>query len=221
MPPGCAMTIADLRKEYRLASLTEGDVAPNPFEQFGKWFKEAIAAELPEPNAMTLATVTNTTHGFARPSSRIVLIKDYDERGFAFFTNYDSRKGRELAANPWASLQFHWVELERQVRIEGRVEKIPAEESDAYFASRPLDSRLGAWASPQSRTIPGRHWLEENLATVTRRFTDEVPRPPHWGGYRLAPDAIEFWQGRPSRLHDRLLYRLQSDRAWHLERLAP
>lgn len=215
------MTIADLRKEYRLASLTEGDVAPNPFEQFGKWFKEAIAAELPEPNAMTLATVTNTTHGFARPSSRIVLIKDYDERGFAFFTNYDSRKGRELAANPWASLQFHWVELERQVRIEGRVEKIPAEESDAYFASRPLDSRLGAWASPQSRTIPGRHWLEENLATVTRRFTDEVPRPPHWGGYRLAPDAIEFWQGRPSRLHDRLLYRLQSDRAWHLERLAP
>ena len=221
MPLGRVMTIADLRKEYRLASLTEDDVTPNPFEQFGKWFKEAIAAELPEPNAMTLATVTNTTHGFARPSSRIVLIKDYDERGFAFFTNYDSRKGRELAANPWASLQFHWVELERQVRIEGRVEKIPAEESDAYFASRPLDSRLGAWASPQSRTIPGRHWLEENLATVSQRFKDEVPRPPHWGGYRLTPDAIEFWQGRPSRLHDRLLYRLQSDRAWHLERLAP
>jgi pyridoxamine 5'-phosphate oxidase len=215
------MTIADLRRDYRRAALSEASVSANPFEQFAKWFGEAVAAELPEPNAMTLATVANSTHGFARPSARIVLIKHFDERGFVFFTNYESRKGRELAGNPFAGLLFHWVELERQVRIEGRIEQVSAEESDAYFASRPVASRLGAWASPQSRVIQSRRWLEENLALMAARFKDDVPRPPQWGGYRVVPDGIEFWQGRPSRLHDRLLYRLQADRQWQIERLAP
>ena len=215
------MTIADLRKEYKLASLDEADVAENPFQQFDQWFKEASAAELPEPNAMTLATAVATTHGFARPSARIVLIKDFDERGFVFFTNYDSRKGQELAANPLASLLFHWVELERQVRIEGRVEKISAEESDAYFASRPLLSRVGAWASPQSRPIRDRPWLEAQFAAIAEKFKEDVPRPPHWGGYRVVPEVIEFWQGRRSRLHDRMLYTKQAGGAWKIQRLAP
>jgi pyridoxamine 5'-phosphate oxidase len=215
------MTIAHLRRDYRLATLTETGVATSPFEQFGKWFHEALAAELPEANAMTLATVDCTVEGVARPSTRIVLIKEFDERGFVFFTNYASRKGRELAANPWASLSFYWTLLERQVRIEGRVEQVSGEQADAYFATRPLESRLGAWASPQSQVIEGRQWLEDNLARTAERFGDQVPRPPHWGGYRVVPDSIEFWQGRPSRLHDRLLYRVLPDGGWRVERLAP
>ncbi|MBA2689189.1 MAG: pyridoxamine 5'-phosphate oxidase [Burkholderiales bacterium] len=215
------MSVADLRKEYQLAALSEGDVSPDPFAQFGKWFTEALAAELPEPNAMTLATAIVAAAGVARPSSRIVLVKDYDSRGFLFFTNYESRKGRELAANPWGSLLFHWIELERQVRIEGRVEKTTAEESAAYFATRPWLSRIGAWASPQSRAIPDRLWLEKEVAATERKFTGDVPCPPHWGGYRLVADAIEFWQGRRNRLHDRILYRLQPDSTWKIERLAP
>jgi len=215
------MSITDLRKEYKLASLTKADVSPDPFTQFGKWFKEALAAELPEPNAMTLATVAPTGHGFARPSARIVLIKDYDTRGFVFFTNYESRKGQELATNPLASLLFHWVELERQVRIEGRVEKVAAEESDAYFVTRPVLSRVGAWASPQSRVIDNRQWLDDRFSEMAEKYKDEIPRPSHWGGYRLLPDVIEFWQGRRSRLHDRILYRRKADGAWKIERLAP
>jgi pyridoxamine 5'-phosphate oxidase len=176
---------------------------------------------LPDANAMTLATVDCAARGVARPSTRIVLIKDFDERGFVFFTNYDSRKGRELAANPWATLLFYWTLLERQVRIDGRVEQVPGEQSDAYFATRPLVSRLGAWASPQSQVIDDRQWLENNLVRMTERFGEQVPRPPNWGGYRVVPDSIEFWQGRPNRLHDRLLYRIQPDSAWSLHRLAP
>jgi len=215
------MPIADLRKDYKLASLNEADVLPDPFEQFGKWFEEALAAEIPEPNAMTVATAAPTAGGFARPSARVLLLKAYDSRGFTFFTNHESRKGQELAVNPFASILFHWVELERQVRIEGRVEKVAAEESDNYFASRPLLSRIGAWASPQSAIISGRQWLEDEFAKMTEKFKENVPRPPHWGGYRLLPDSIEFWQGRPSRLHDRILYRVENGEHWKIERLSP
>jgi pyridoxamine 5'-phosphate oxidase len=215
------MSIADLRKEYRLASLEETDVSPDPFQQFEKWFHEALAAEVPEPNAMTLATAIPTGTGLARPSARIVLIKGFDTRGFVFFTNHNSRKGQELEANPFASLLFHWVELERQVRIEGHVEKVAPKESDAYFASRPLLSRIGAWASPQSKVIRDRRWLEEQLIVMTEKFKDDIPRPPNWGGYRVTPNNIEFWQGRPSRLHDRLRYSLQTDDFWKIERLSP
>jgi pyridoxamine 5'-phosphate oxidase len=210
------MNIADIRKDYKVASLSESDVAPSPFTQFDNWLKEAIAAQLPEPNAMTLATAA--TDG--RPSTRVVLIKGVDERGPVWFTNYQSRKGRELAGNPFAALQFHWVELERVVRIEGRVEKVSDAESDAYFNSRPLDSRIGAWASPQSETISGRAVLVARAAEYAAKFLLRPPRPPHWGGYRLLPDRFEFWQGRPSRLHDRIVYRL-ADGAWRIERLAP
>jgi pyridoxamine 5'-phosphate oxidase len=210
------MNIADIRKDYKVASLSESDVAPSPFTQFDNWLKEAIAAQLPEPNAMTLATVS----AGGRPSTRVVLIKGTDERGPVWFTNYQSRKGRELADNPFAALQFHWVELERVVRIEGRVEKVSDAESDAYFNGRPLDSRIGAWASPQSETISGRSVLVARAAEYAARFLLRPPRPPHWGGYRLLPDRFEFWQGRPSRLHDRIVYRLQ-DGAWRIERLAP
>jgi pyridoxamine 5'-phosphate oxidase len=212
------MSLSDLRKEYMLHGLSEADLAPDPFAQFQAWFDTALAAGLPEPNAMTLATATPD----GRPSARMVLIKGVDPRGFVFYTNYESRKGRELEANPWAALVFYWPELERQIRIEGRVERVAAEESDAYFASRPLGSRLGAWASPQSQVIPGRDVLEARLRDLEARFASgDVPRPPHWGGYRVVPEAVEFWQGRPSRLHDRLRYTRQADGRWAIERLAP
>jgi len=210
--------LAALRKSYERAELNEEASHADPLGQFAQWLSEAISARLPEPNAMTLATVDDRL----RPSTRVVLIKGYDERGITWFSNYDSRKGRELAANPWAALQFHWVELERVVRIEGRVAKVSAAESDAYFASRPLDSRIGAWASPQSQVIPNRSVLVANAARYGARFLLHPPRPPHWGGYRLQPDTWEFWQGRKSRLHDRLRYRLNSqDQQWIRERLAP
>jgi pyridoxamine 5'-phosphate oxidase len=208
--------LADLRKSYERAELSEEASPADPLKQFDRWLTEAISAEVPEPNAMTLATVASDL----RPSSRIVLIKGYDERGIVWYTNYDSRKGHELAGNPYAALQFHWVELERVVRIEGRVEKTSAEESDAYFASRPLDSRIGAWASPQSEVITSRGVLVANAAKYGAQFMLNPPRPPHWGGYRLVPDQWQFWQGRKSRLHDRLRYTL-SGAQWARERLAP
>lgn len=210
-------SIADLRKSYERAELSEDASHASPLQQFEQWLGEAIAGQVPEPNAMTLATVGPDL----RPSTRVVLIKGYDERGIVWYTNYDSRKGRELAGNPYAALQFHWVELERTVRIEGRVEKVSAEESDAYFHSRPLDSRIGAWASPQSEVISGRSVLVANATKYSAQFLLNPPRPPHWGGYRLVPDQWQFWQGRKSRLHDRLRYRLQADGAWLRERLAP
>ena len=210
------MDIAALRKSYELAELDEGASAADPLQQFAAWLEQAIAARLPEPNAMTLATVGADS----RPSTRIVLVKGYDERGLVWFTNYQSRKGMELGAQPAAALQFHWVELERVVRIEGLVEKVSEAESDAYFASRPFDSRIGAWASPQSQVISSRATLVANAARYGARFMLMPPRPPHWGGYRLKPEAWEFWQGRKSRLHDRLRYRLV-DGSWLRERLAP
>jgi pyridoxamine 5'-phosphate oxidase len=208
--------IAALRKSYERAELDESASHAQPLQQFDQWLREALAAQLPEPNAMTLATVGDD----GRPSTRVVLIKGYDERGLVWYTNYDSRKGRELAAHPQAALQFHWVELERVVRIEGRVERASAQESDAYFVTRPLDSRLGAWASPQSQVIGSRAVLVGNAAKAALQHGLNPPRPPHWGGYRLLPDCWEFWQGRKSRLHDRLRYRLEAG-AWVRERLAP
>jgi pyridoxamine 5'-phosphate oxidase len=213
--------IADLRTDYRRETLDESDVAPDPFRQFEHWLSEAIKAELPEPTAMTLATVGED----GRPTARIVLLKGFDASGFVFYTNYRSRKGRELAGQREAVLLFYWAELERQVRIEGRVAEVDAAESDAYFASRPHASRLGAWASPQSETIPNRAFLEARFAEAEAKFKegDPVPRPPHWGGYRLAPVSIEFWQGRRSRLHDRILYHRIAghESTWAVERLAP
>jgi pyridoxamine 5'-phosphate oxidase len=210
------MNIADLRKSYEKAELSEDASASDPLKQFERWLNEAIHSEVPEPNAMTVATVASNM----RPSTRVVLIKGYDERGIVWYTNYDSRKGQELAGNPFAALQFHWVELERVVRIEGRMEKISEADSDAYFHSRPLDSRIGAWASPQSQVINGRTVLVTNAAKYAAQFMLNPPRPPHWGGYRLVPDEWQFWQGRKSRLHDRLRYRL-SEGDWVRERLAP
>ena len=209
-------TLADLRKSYERDALDEAASLGDPLKQFEHWLQQALDAQLPEPTAMTLATVG--TEG--RPSTRIVLLKGLDARGIVWYSNYQSRKGRELAANPHAALQFHWVELERVVRIEGRVEQVEAELSDTYYASRPLDSRIGAWASPQSQVIESRAVLVTQAAKYGLKYALNPPRPPHWGGYRLKPDGWEFWQGRKSRLHDRLRYRLH-DGSWLRERLAP
>ncbi len=209
-------SIADLRKSYERAELNEDASHADPLQQFDQWLQEAMRAQVPEPNAMTLATVGSDL----RPSTRIVLIKGYDAQGIVWYTNYDSRKGQQLAGNPYAALQFHWIELERVVRIEGVVEKVSDAESDAYFQSRPLDSRIGAWASPQSQVIAGRGVLVANAAKFAAQYMFKPPRPPHWGGFRLHADSWEFWQGRKSRLHDRLHYRKDGDN-WVRERLAP
>ncbi len=211
-------SVADLRKEYTFYGLSEAQAHPNPFEQFKIWFEQAIAAQLPEPNAMTIATATLD----GRPSARLVLLKDYDERGFVFYTNYESNKGQQLLKNPWGAIVFWWAELERQVRIEGSVEQVSAEEANAYFESRPKGSQLGAWASNQSQVIPSREVLEQRLQQLQEKYENQpVPRPPHWGGFRVIPAEIEFWQGRPSRLHDRLLYRRGDDGGWTIQRLSP
>lgn len=211
------MDTSHLREDYRKGELVEGSVPPDPLPLFRDWLSAAIDAGLPEPYAMTLATAT--ADGVA--SARIVLLRTADEAGFTFYTNYTSRKGEELAANPQASLLFYWAELERQVRVEGAVERIPAAESDAYFASRPYGSRIGAWASPQSAVVENRALLEQRVAELSRTYPEQVPRPPHWGGYRLSAATVEFWQGRPSRLHDRLRYQRQPGGAWASCRLAP
>jgi pyridoxamine 5'-phosphate oxidase len=210
------MSIADIRQEYASAELVEEEAAAEPFRQFARWFDDALRADLPLPNAMTLATATPA----GRPSARVVLLKGVDADGFVFYTNYESRKARELAVNPYASLVFLWTPMERQVRIEGAVEKVSDAESDEYFDTRPLGSRLGAWASPQSMPLPSRLTLAAKVAAIMLRYGTAPPRPPHWGGYRVRPDAIEFWQGRPDRLHDRLRY-VKQGASWKIERLAP
>ncbi|WP_246026381.1 pyridoxamine 5'-phosphate oxidase [Oleiharenicola lentus] len=212
------MALADMRKDYGLAGLLEKDLAKNPFQQFEKWFQEAEAAKIAEPNAMSLATTSRD----GRPSVRTVLLKHCDGRGFVFYTNYESRKARELADNGHASLLFPWVGMERQVIAEGVITKVSREEADAYFHSRPRASQLGAWASPQSTVIAGRAVIEESYRVVEKKYEGrEVPLPPHWGGYRLSPESVEFWQGRRSRLHDRLRYRREPGGDWVVERLAP
>ncbi|HTL81074.1 MAG TPA: pyridoxamine 5'-phosphate oxidase [Bacteroidia bacterium] len=206
-----------IRTDYSKASLDEGKVADDPFKQFGEWFLEAIDAEVTEVNAMTLAT--SDEHN--RPSARIVLLRDFSAAGFSFFTNYRSEKGHALEVNPNACLNFFWPELQRQVRINGKVKKLSAKESDEYFHSRPQESRIGAWSSPQSEIIPGRKWLEDQVAANKIKFNgQEIARPEWWGGYILEPDSVEFWQGRESRLHDRIIFRL-SNGNWNKKRLAP
>lgn len=216
-----------MRSEYARASLDESDVARDPFAQFGKWFEEAATSQLPMPNAMSLATV-DAVEGVGTPDSRMVLLKEFDARGFVFYTNTLSRKGRQLAANPRAALLFFWAELERQVRIEGCVQPVSAAEADTYYRSRPLGARLGAWASPQSEPLRNRAALESRFADATRKLGDDPPRPPHWSGYRVVPHAFEFWQGRSSRLHDRVSYRgarpgtaPAAGEGWVIDRLAP
>jgi pyridoxamine 5'-phosphate oxidase len=210
--------LESLRSNYALSGLHETDLLETPFQQFQLWLEQAIAAELPEPNAMTLATLSEE----GKPIARMVLLKGLDEKGFVFYTNYDSAKGKQLTETNWAALVFWWAGLERQVRVEGTVEKVSSEESDAYFQSRPKASQLGAWASPQSQAIKNRDILEKRLAQLEEKYaTEKVPRPPHWGGFRVIPTAIEFWQGRPSRLHDRIRYELDEKGDWFYQRLAP
>jgi pyridoxamine 5'-phosphate oxidase len=209
-------SIAQLRKNYTFGQLSETDVPGNPLPLFKLWFDQAVRAECPEPNSMTLATADKA----GNPSARIVLLKGADETGFSFFTNYESQKGKELAVRPQAALLFHWHELERQIRIQGVVERVSAAESDEYFHSRPSASRIGTWASPQSLAIPNREFLEEAEKQFKAEFGDKPPRPEHWGGYRLRPTEMEFWQGRPSRLHDRIHYKLDGS-TWQINRLAP
>ena len=211
------MNIADIRKDYKLRSLNEKDVAPDAINQFTNWWKEALDSNIDEINAMTLATASKE----GIPSARIVLLKGYTERGFVFFTNYNSKKGIDIAENNHATLLFFWKELERQVNISGTIEKVSDEESDTYFYSRPVGSRIGAWSSPQSKVIDSRQILETNAEEYSEQFGKNVPRPPHWGGYIVKPQKIEFWQGRPSRLHDRILYTLTYKETWQIERLAP
>jgi pyridoxamine 5'-phosphate oxidase len=212
------MSLADLRRDYNLSGLSEKDLARDPFRQFEQWFQEAEAAKIPEPNAMICSLADRNGH----PSSRTVLLKGLDGRGFVFFSNYESRKGRTLAENPRASLLFPWITLERQVIVEGGVTKLSREESDAYFHSRPQASQLATWASPQSAVIAGRSVLDEALKTLEKKYVgQEVPMPPYWGGYRVQPDTVEFWQGRHGRLHDRLRYRREQNGAWAIDRLAP
>jgi len=211
------LSVHESRKDYNRLSLSEGELDPDPIRQFHRWFEAATLSAIPEPNAMVLATASPA----GRPSARIVLLRGYDERGFVFFTNYESRKGRELEANPHAALVFHWHDLERQVRVEGPVVRSAVEESDAYFQSRPAGSRLGAWASHQSEVIADREILEARIRALELEYADRpIPRPEHWGGYRVVPTVIEFWQGRPSRLHDRLRY-TRSEGGWLIERLSP
>ena len=212
------MSIADLRRDYSHATLSEHEVSADPILQFDAWFTQTLAAEVPEPNAMSLATVGSN----GRPSSRIVLLKDFDQRGFTWYTNYESKKGHDLATHPFAAITFHWVELERQIRIEGSVERVAEAESEAYFQIRPIKSRLGAIASAQSQPIDSREDLEEKFAQAEAHYGDTPPpRPAHWGGYRLKPNWIEFWQGRRSRLHDRIVYTLEADGQWSRQRLQP
>lgn len=211
-------SIADIRKDYKLKDLTEEQAQKHPIDQFTQWWQEALAAQLDEVNAMTLATASKE----GIPDARIVLLKDYDKQGFVFFTNYDSAKGKQLEKNPRATLVFFWKELERQVRISGQVERVSDEESDQYYNSRPEGSRIGAWASPQSKVIESREWLDQQDRKFREVFGSKpIMRPPHWGGYRVKPLRIEFWQGRPSRLHDRLYYTLNQQGNWIMERLAP
>ena len=212
-------SIADLRQNYTLAGLSETDLNDDPIEQFNSWFQQALDADLLEPNAMTLATATSD----GKPTARVVLLKGVSAKGFVFYTNYESQKGQQLIANPYAALVFLWNKLERQIRIEGKVEKLTAEESAEYFHSRPKASQLGAWASDQSKVIPNREVLEKKLVELQKEYSDDatVPLPEHWGGFRVVPNRIEFWQGRPSRLHDRLVYDLQTNGSWQIKRLSP